>query len=149
MPGGYYRTAPSTVYNTAGATLSEKSACAEYGITVDDLKKGFEAGTLTIQHRSCHGNSYRLYIRSQVAEYARQILGPKFEIDEAKKNLRGVLAELAELESKKTSLQARKAALEQKVISLGGSLEEPKAKGKPGKKRARKDSLGDWKPGCN
>jgi chromosome segregation ATPase len=156
MPGGKYRSVPSTVYNTAGATLSEKNACAEFGVTVEDLKKGFEAGKLQIQHRSIYGNSYRLYIRSQVADYAKELLGPKFEIDEAKKGLRGVVKELADIEAKKAELEdmkrtlgVRKEYLEQKIKSLGGSLEEPKTKAKPGKKRARKDSVGDWKPGCS
>ena len=49
----------NSVYNTAGQTLSEKNAIKEFRITSAQLDQGVEANKLSVQYRSCHGNSYR------------------------------------------------------------------------------------------
>ena len=47
----------NSVYNTAGQTLSEKNAIKEFRITSAQLDKGVEDNKLSVQYRSCHGNS--------------------------------------------------------------------------------------------
>eukprot|EP00877_Chromochloris_zofingiensis_P002584 jgi/Chrzof1/12326/Cz06g30130.t1 len=129
----------SSVYNTAGETLSEKSACAAYNLTVDQLKAAWEEKKVTIRHRSCHGNAYRLYIRSEVEALGKSLRGADYEVDEQKKALRVVVAELETVESKMVSLKARKATIEATIVKLGGTVEEPVAK-KARKTKTKRDS---------
>jgi len=61
----------SSVYNTAGETMSEKNVIAEFLLKESDLERGCEEGKLHVQWRSCHGHRYRLFVRSEVSEFAK------------------------------------------------------------------------------
>lgn len=61
----------TSAFNTKGETLSEKNAMKEFKIKQTDLQRGVDEGKLTFQWRSCMGNSYRLYVTSEVAAFAR------------------------------------------------------------------------------
>lgn len=102
--GGAYLVNPS-VHQIKGATLSKNSAIAEYGISAADLDG------VPCTWRSCHGNSYPLYERSDVLAVvagkkakdpsyasAAKASADKKELAEARSNLREATAKLEELE---------------------------------------------------
>ena len=128
------------MYNRKGETLSENSALKEYPLlTAEDLARGRVNGQLTVTRRSCHGNSYNLYIRSEVEYFASTVVPPAWKVAEVeakrikalKKNAPSALASVdAQLEA----LLKKKAELESLVV-----VEKPKAKrGRPASSTSRK-----------
>lgn len=123
-----------SAYNTAGGTISEKSVAEEYLLSLSQLSDGVEIRKLTVQNRSFHGNSYRLYIRSEVEAYAR-LVGPDpylkslQNVKMAKQNLSAkrarfdaVSSELANIDNKKLASTREKDSLHQWLM-----LNDPKA----------------------
>lgn len=115
----------SSVYNTPGATLSESNVRAEYLLSADQLTEGVESGSLQLQRRSTYGSSYRLFVRSEVAAYAR-LVGPDLQLKAArdasmvKENLVANRSRLSVVVCELGGIDARKAAL----IREKGQLEE-------------------------
>ena len=58
--------AGKSVWTTKGETISEKNAMSLYSLTLDDLHNAFNEKKLQIQHRSFHGNSYRVYVKNEL-----------------------------------------------------------------------------------
>jgi hypothetical protein len=124
----------TSAYNTAGATLSEKSVGEEYCLSAAQLEKGVELGKLTFQHRSAHGNSYRLFVRSEVEFYSRSqepdpVLKAIHTAKNAKLNLVTKRARFDTVSTELASIDARKAALIQEKEELVAWLltNDPKA----------------------
>ena len=61
----------NSAYNTKGETLSEKNAISEFLLNANILEQGVDDKMLTVQHRSCHGSSYRLFVRSELERFVR------------------------------------------------------------------------------
>ena len=139
-----------SVYSMAGGTLSEKNVAEEYLLSSSQLIKGSEDGKLNVQWRSCHGNSYRLYVRSEVAEYVK-VVGPDVHLKAAydakmvKQNLVTNRARLAAVSNELSCIDARKLALinEKRTLEEWLQTNDPKeaakaakeAKGSAAKKR--------------
>ncbi len=114
-----------SAYNMPGETLSEKSVSEQYHIAPNVLTEGIESGKLTCQWRSMHGHSYRLYIRSQISEFAKtcQIDATlkaahdskmlKQNLVEKRNRLNTVCTELSGIDARKVALTNEKQVLEQ------------------------------------
>ncbi|GAB4813115.1 hypothetical protein N2152v2_000161 [Parachlorella kessleri] len=147
----------NSVWNTAGATISKNNAMAEYKLTEQQLVDA----KVSFKWRSCHGNSYPLLVRAEVAALAAKVRAAEQEqererlrpeeyerqqkLGAARKELTSVKAQhqslttqLAQISAQLSTLAEKKQQLEATILGLGGTLEEPKlsAKRKPVAKKA-------------
>ncbi len=92
-------------WNQKGATLSDVTAKAEYGVGRDFIVKGIQTGKLEYREGSIWGNPYLRVLRSQLEKYIAEELGEdcllrlknqtelrrvKKEISDLKKRLEGL-----------------------------------------------------------
>ncbi|MBI1746199.1 MAG: hypothetical protein HYR55_06385 [Acidobacteria bacterium] len=96
-----------------GATLSDVSAKAEYGMSQDCIVKGIKTGKLEYREGSIWGNPYLRVLRSQLEQYIAEELGKDYLLRvKNQTELRKVKREMAGLKKKLQGLQERKNALE-------------------------------------
>jgi hypothetical protein len=121
-----------SVYTTAGATMSEKNVTAAYQLSADQLRQGVEGGNLKLQWRSCHGNSYRLFIRSEVEAYAK-LVGPDpalkavHDASQAKQRIATKHSRYVEVTKDLETIDARKNAMMKDMDAKKVSLTNEKA----------------------
>jgi hypothetical protein len=103
-----------------GATLSDKSAQKEFGLTHDEIIKGIEDGKLHYRVNSVFGNPYLKLIRSEVETYVAEKYGSNYlkkkkiknELAQTKKELKKLKTKVSSLEQKKAELLANLDAFE-------------------------------------
>ena len=103
-------------WNRKGATLSDTTAEAEYGVSRDFIVKGIEAAKLEYRPGAIWGNPYLRILRSQLERYIAEELGEGY-LAKAKSQteLRRIKKEISDLKKQLTALQDRKAALEESL----------------------------------
>ncbi len=97
-----------------GATLSDKSARKEFGLTQEEIIKGIEDGKLHYHVNSVFGSPYLKLIRSEVEAFVDEKHGSsclkkkkiKKELAQTNKELKMLKIQVATLELKKSTLQA-------------------------------------------
>ncbi len=95
-----------------GATLSDKSARKEFGLTQEEIIKGIEDGKLHYHVNSVFGNPYLKLIRSEVEALVDEKHGGNYlKKKKTKKELAEVNKELKMLKTQVASLELRKAGL--------------------------------------
>lgn len=100
-------------WNRKGATLSDVTAKAEYGVDRDFIIKGIRTGKLECREGSMWGNPYLKVLRSQLEHYIVAEFGPKhlkrvkndFELRTIKKQIRETKKKLKILELRRTELE--------------------------------------------
>lgn len=109
----------------SGATMSENNAVNEFLLKREDIQSACERGELKFSWRSCHGNSYRLFNRSEIKALAEKcepdpILKAKRDkqqhaerVANSKSELESVSNELANIDNRKEFLVRRKAELQE------------------------------------
>ncbi len=104
-------------WNRKGATLSDVTAKAEYGVSRDFIVHGIQIGKLEYRDSAIWGKPYLRVLRSQLEQYIAEELGEDY-LRRVKHHteLRRVNKEIAALKKKLAGLQERKQALE---ASLG------------------------------
>ena len=104
-------------WNRKGATLSDVTAKAEYGVSRDVIVKGIQTGKLEYREGAIWGNPYLRVLRSQLEPYIAEELGGDY-LRRVKNHteLRRVKKEIADLKKRLDGLQERKKELE---ASLG------------------------------
>jgi len=103
-----------------GATLSDKSARKEFGLTQEEIIKGIEDGRLHYHVNSVFGNPYLKLIRSEVEAFVDEKHGSiylkkkkiKKELAQINKELKMLKIQVATLELKKSAMQASLAEFE-------------------------------------
>ena len=103
-----------SVWSTKGATLSNKSALKEYGLTWDEIVEAINAGKLQYRQNSAHGNPFLRLIRSEVEALVDEKHGPDFlkqkklnkELKQLKRDIKKLKTELKTLEARKTEVLA-------------------------------------------
>jgi septal ring factor EnvC (AmiA/AmiB activator) len=105
--------APSAWPSAPGATLSEKTAAKEFGLSHDEIVSAIRAGKLRHVVNYAHGNPYIKLIRKEVEALVRSMRGAG-DIETSKLNveLAKVTTELRSLKRKVVVLEKRKAELE-------------------------------------
>jgi len=141
------------VYNSSGETMSENNALKTYPLlTAADLANGRTSGQLTVQRRSCHGNSYFLYISSELAAFSKTVTPSAEHMAMVeKKRLKALQkmapAALASVDAQLQALLNKKAELERVVAVAAKPSTKPKS---TTKKRASRDvdsdSDGEYSP---
>lgn len=96
-----------------GATLSDTTAQAEYGVSRDFIIKGIEAAKLEYREGAMWGNPSLRILRSQLEKYIAEELGTDYLVKvKGQTELRQIKKEIAALKKQLAALQARKDALE-------------------------------------
>jgi len=100
-------------WNRKGATLSDVTAKAEYGVDRDFIIKGIETRKLEYRDGAIWGNPYLRILRSQLEKYITEELGEDYLVSvKAQTELRRIKKEISELKKKLNVLQNRKTDLE-------------------------------------
>ena len=95
-----------------GATLSDKTAREEYGLTQDQIEEATHAGTLQYRLASMHGNPWLRLLRRDVENLVKTLHGDRHlrerqaraELARIDRELKRVRAQLAELEQRRDEL---------------------------------------------
>jgi len=104
-------------WNRKGATLSDVTAKAEYGVPRDFIVTGIKTGKLEYREGSIWGNPYLRVLRSQLEKYIADELGEdSLRRVKNQTELRRVKKEISDLKKRLEGLQERKNELE---ASLG------------------------------
>src|SRR6201981_3642 len=95
-----------------GATLSDKSARSEYGLTQDEIFAAIDAGKLQYRPAAMHGNPWLRLLRREAQDLARTLHGDRdVREKQARAELARVNRELKQLRSHLATLEERRAAL--------------------------------------
>lgn len=100
-------------WNRKGATLSDVTAKAEYGVSPDFIVKGIQTGKLEYRDGAIWGNPYLRVLRSQLEKYIAEELGEDYLLRvKNQTELRRVKKEISDLKKRLEGLQERKNELE-------------------------------------
>ncbi|MEA3488339.1 MAG: hypothetical protein U9R10_03695 [Euryarchaeota archaeon] len=110
-------TGTNSAWTTKGATLSDKSARKEFGVTQDEIIDGINDGKLQYRVNYVYDNPYYKLIRSEVEAFVADKYGDNYLTKKRNKN------ELAQINKELKKLKAQVVALEQRKIEVLASLE--------------------------
>jgi hypothetical protein len=95
-----------------GATLSDKTAREEFGLTEDEIYAAIGAGKLQYRQAAMHGNPFLRLLRREVEAFAREAHGDRdVNQQQARAELRRVNREIRRLRAELSTFEERKAKL--------------------------------------
>jgi hypothetical protein len=95
-----------------GATLSDKTARSEFGLTQDEIIAAIDAGKLQYRPASMHGNPWLRLLRREVEELVRSRQGEQYLRErQARTELARINRELKQLRTQLAALEERRGAL--------------------------------------
>jgi len=95
-----------------GATLSDKTARAEYGLTQDEIFEAIDAGKLQYRPAATHRNPWPRLLRREVEDLVSTRHGERYLRErQAQTELKRVNRELKQLRAQIKALEERRAAL--------------------------------------
>jgi hypothetical protein len=102
-------------WSRKGATLSDKTARHEFGLTQDEIYDAIDAGALQYRRAAMHGNPWLRLLRREVEALARSKHGDRYvderqdraELARVNREIKRLRAELAELEERRSALNSR------------------------------------------
>jgi hypothetical protein len=100
-----------------GATLSDKTARKEFGLTEDEIVRAIRAGKLQYRQNSIYGNPFLRLLRREVEALVKKKHGENYlRAQQAKTELARINRELKRLRTQIASLEERKS---KHIASLG------------------------------
>ena len=103
-------------WNRKGATLSDVTAEAEYGVNRDFIVKGIEMAKLEYRDGAIWGNPYLRILRSQLEKYIGEELGEAYLLKvKNQAELRKIKKEISNLKKKLKDLEGQKADIEESL----------------------------------
>jgi hypothetical protein len=103
-----------------GATLSDKTARAEFGLTQDEIIAAIRAGQLQYRRAAIHGNPWLRLLRREVEELVSTLHGERYLREhQARTELKQVNRELKQHRTQITALEGRRAALLSELAEYG------------------------------
>ena len=103
-----------------GATLSDKTARAEFGLTQDEIIAAIRAGKLQCRRAEIEGNPWLRLLRREVEELVSAGHGERYlREQQARTELQRVNRELKQLRAQVTALEERRAALLSELAEQG------------------------------
>ena len=95
-----------------GATLSDKTARKEFGLTQDEIVQAIRAGKLQYRCNSIHGNPFLRLLRREVEALVKKKHGDHYlKARQAKTELARINRELKQLKARIAALEERKSKL--------------------------------------
>ena len=102
------------VWAEKGATLSDKSARKEFGLTEEEIMEAIREGKLQYRENSLYGNPFFRLVRSEVEALVRKKYGTSHlekkkiqtELVQVNKDLRMLKTKMGRLEKRKAELMA-------------------------------------------
>src|SRR5436305_8370703 len=95
-----------------GATISDKTARLEYGLTQDEIYDAIDAGTLQYRPAAMHGNPWLRLLRREVEDLAKTLHGERYLRErQARTELARINRELKQLRAQLAALEERRAVL--------------------------------------
>ena len=117
------------------ATISENNVRDEFFFTESTLNEGVNSGALKPQFRSMHGNTYRVFLRTEVEDFAKtelpdQGLKAAKDVKQMKKTIAHKKARLEAVTTELNGIDARKINLLHEKEELNDFLlvNDPKTK---------------------
>jgi hypothetical protein len=107
-----------SVWAKKGATLSDKSARKEFGLTQEEIIEAIKAGKLQYRQNNVFGNPYLRLVRNEVEALVDEKYGHHYL---KKKKIK---QELAQVSGELKRLKAQVILLEQRKTELQASLDE-------------------------
>jgi chromosome segregation ATPase len=103
-----------------GATLSDKTARAEFGLTQDEIIAAIRAGKLQYRRAEMQGNPWLRLLRREVEDLVSARRGERYlREQQARTELKRVNRELKQLRAQLTALEERRAALLSELAAQG------------------------------
>jgi hypothetical protein len=103
---------PDRDWARKGATLSDKTARQEYGLTQDEIFAAIDAGKLQYRLAAMHGNPWLRLLRSEVEDLAKTLHGERhLREQQARTELAQINRELKQLRARLTTLEERRSVL--------------------------------------
>jgi hypothetical protein len=103
---------PDSNWTQKGATLSDKSARKEFGLTQEKIIDAIKCGKLQYRQNHIHGNPYFRLFRTEVESLAKELFGEDHLMNRKRQNeLSLVNKELRRLKKQVKTLEERKAEL--------------------------------------
>ena len=106
-----------SIWKQKGATLSDKSARKEFGLTQQEIYEAMRAGKLQFQQNSMHGNPWFRLLRHEVEAFVKEKIGKD---GLQKKKLQ---KELADLDKEARKIKTRLKAIERRRAELTEELD--------------------------
>jgi hypothetical protein len=95
-----------------GATLSDKTAHSEYGLTQEEIYAAIDAGKLRYRPAEMHGNPWLRLLRREVEDLVASRSGDRYLLErKARTEVAQINRELKQLRARITALEERRAAL--------------------------------------
>src|SRR6266851_1279044 len=111
---------PNEDWQRKGATLSDKTARAEFGLTQDEIIAAIRAGKLQYRQAAMHGNPWLRLLRREVEDLVSARRGERYlREQQARTELKRVNRELKQLRAQLTALEERRAALLSELAEQG------------------------------
>ena len=108
----------NSAWTTKGASLSDKSARNEFGLTQEEIIEAIGTGKLQYRVNYVFDNPYFKLIRSEVEAFVAEKYGANYLTTKRNKK------ELAQINKELKSLKAQVVALEQRKTEVLASLDE-------------------------
>ena len=103
-----------------GATLSDKTALTEFGLTQDEIIAAIRGGKLQYRPAAMHGNPWLRLLRREVEELVSTGHGERYlREQQARTELKRVNRELKQLRTQLTALEERRIALSSELAEYG------------------------------
>jgi hypothetical protein len=103
-----------------GATLSDKTARSEFGLTQDEIIAAIRAGKLQYRRAEMHGSPWLRLLRREVEYLVSTRHGERYlREQQARTELKRVNRELKQLQTQLTALEERRAALLSELAEQG------------------------------
>lgn len=108
----------TSIWNQKGATLSDKSARKEFGLTQKEIIGAVRQGKLQYRENHIHGNPYLRLLRHEVEALVKEQSG------EAGLQTKKLKKELSDLTKEARNLKARLKAIERRQAEIKNELGE-------------------------
>lgn len=101
-----------TNWTQKGATLSDKSACKEFGLTQSEIIQAINEGKLQYRQNYMHSNPYFRLLREEVERLVVEKYGAKYlKQQQLQQELLRVKRQLRKLKKETTALEKKQAEL--------------------------------------
>ena len=102
----------NSMWSQKGATMSDKSAREEFGLTQEEIVAAINAGKLQYRPSSMHGNPWLRLLRREVEDLAKILHGDRYlRQQQARTELARINRELKRLATQRAALEERRALL--------------------------------------